>query len=191
MSKTPIPHNLHLRHPFHGMMKWRVMISWSALNITWVSQWSAAIKGVGLLNKALKKWPGLLFKISNIGKEESKESNYSIFIVGVIFHCRWLLLTRFSAWFSTFCIVFQDWMMQSFWKKSCQSAGSVYLAYSQTRHTQERNHFHLDSYVVETCALLYKAEYMLSIPVGESSRGLSGRERNRYRIWCEIITHTT
>lgn len=71
-------------------------------------------------------------------------------------------------------------MTQSFWKKSYQSAGSVYLAYSQTRCTQKRNYFRLHPYVVEAC-VLYKAGYMLSIPVGEISRGLSVRERKTGR----------
>lgn len=82
-------------------------------------------------------------------------------------------------------------MMETFWKKCFQSAGSIYLAYSQTRHTQERKYCHWDPYVAEACALLYQVEYMLSIPGGESSRGLSVRERQRYSISCEVTALTT
>lgn len=38
---------------------------------------------------------------------------------------------------------------------------------------------------------LYQVEYMLSIPGGESSRGLSVRERQRYSISCEVTALTT
>lgn len=174
-----------------GWYNWRARISVSTLNITQASQWSAAIESVRLLNKTLNKWSRLLFKMGSIGIEESRESNCSIFNHCCGYTSQQMTVTRFAAWFFVFCIVFQDWMMQSFCKKSCKTAGSVYLAYSQISHTQERNDINLDPYVAEACALLYKAEYTLSIPAGESCRGLSVWERNRYRIWCEIATSTT
>lgn len=63
---------------FMGWYNWSVMISWSALNITWLSQWPAAIRCVGFLNIALNKRFRLPFKISSIGKKEWKECNCNI-----------------------------------------------------------------------------------------------------------------
>lgn len=108
---------------FREWYNWSVMIWWSTLNITCLSEWPVAIEDVGFLNIALYKWPGLPFKISSIGKKEWKESNCIIskhflrlyFTVDGCsfsdFHC------STSTFFFFFCICLQDWVM------SCNTDG--------------------------------------------------------------------
>lgn len=88
------------------------------------------------------KWVVLVKK--NLGKVIVV---FSIFVVAVL-HSRWLL-PDLQPDFPFFVLFFKTQWRNPFVKKSSKTAVSVYLSYSQIRHTQERNYINLDPCVAK------------------------------------------